>query len=286
MLQSVSWVDLELRDVSSSDAAACHNLSQQVDWPHCPDDWEMLIGLGRGVIAAVNEKIVASALWWPCGPSYASLGMIIDSPAQQRGEIGERLMAALLRQTRARGLSLNATAAGEPLYRKLGFSVSSEVHQYEGIVRTGADCLLPAGYKLRRGSGDDLPTIAYLDEKATGLSRKHLLKTLLTLGDAVVLERGITPVGYAFMRPFGGGYVVGPVIADRVGTAKLLLDYWLSQHSGELLRVDITTNSELAVWLDEMGLNRVGKAVTMTKGWVPESTGPARVFAISSQALG
>ncbi|MBX9876752.1 MAG: GNAT family N-acetyltransferase, partial [Beijerinckiaceae bacterium] len=63
-----------LRDIAPADAATCAGLARAVGWPHRAEDWEMAIGLGRGVVATLGEEVVATALWWPYGAHHATLG--------------------------------------------------------------------------------------------------------------------------------------------------------------------------------------------------------------------
>ena len=49
---------------------------------------------------------------------------------------------------------------------------------------------------------------------------------------------------------------------------------------------DITGDSGLGPWLDELGLVRVGRVVTMVRGDAPARSGENHSFAIVSQALG
>ena len=54
---------------------------------------------------------------------------------------------------------------------------------------------------------------------------------------------------------------------------------------GGFIRLGIHSNSGLGPWLEELGLVRVGRVVTMVKGAEPPATAPATAFAIVSQAL-
>ncbi|MGO4738794.1 GNAT family N-acetyltransferase [Bosea sp. 2KB_26] len=277
---------LLLREISMADALACHALSRAVNWPHRAEDWEMVIGLGRGVVATLGQEIVATALWWPYGETHATLGMIIVSPAHQGGGIGKRLMQALFEQAQGRSLMLNATAAGEPLYAKLGFVPCGGVQQYQGEAPAIAAPVLQAGLSLRLGRQADLTLLERLDRQATGLVRKPMLEMLLACGECIVLERDGQPMGFSILRRFGRGLVVGPVVATTRDDAQILIAHWLHEQRGQFLRVDIQADSGLADWLRECGLSPAGAVTSMVLGNKPNPVGPMRLYALANQALG
>ena len=286
MSDTVPQEALILREVALSDAAACQVLSRAVGWPHRVEDWEMLIGLGHGVVATLGEEIVASALWWPYGETHATLGSIIVSPAQQGGGIGKRLIRALLEQTQGRSQLLNATVAGEPLYARNGFVPWGGVLQYHGESRSEAAPVLQSGEILRLGGPGDLPLLERLDAQATGLPRKPALEVLLACGECIVLERDGEPVGFSVLRRFGRGHVIGPVVAANGGDAQILIAHWLHERRGQFLRIDVPLDTGLEDWLTQSGLKPAGPVTSMVRGEKPVPSGPVRLYAVINQALG
>lgn len=277
---------LELRSVEHSDAARCHVLSRAVGWLHRHEDWQMAIALGNGVVAKLDEQIIATALWWAYGEKHATIGMIIVARAYQGIGIGKQVMAALLAQTQGRSLLLNATAAAEPLYAKLGFVGCATVHLHQAEVLGENAPTVPPGNRLRATTAGDISLLAVLDQQASGLCRTRLLQGLLAIGEAVVLERSGIPVGFSILRPFGRGLVVGPVVAENPHEARLLVGHWLHQRRGQFMRVDAPSDSELSAWLSDRRLELVESVRTMVRGTWPTRVGSGRFFAIGSPALG
>lgn len=277
---------LTFRPIELRDAAGGLRLSQAVSWPYRVEDWQMAIGLGGGVVATRGEDIVATALWWPYGQTYATLGMIIVSPDLQGGGIGRRLMQGLLEQSAGRTLLLNATVAGEPLYEKLGFVSCGGVRQHHGIVPALAAPVLSPQERLRPAGMADLPLLERLDLQATGLPRRPLLEVLLGCGQAIVLERDGMPVGFSILRRFGRGLSIGPVIANDSAQARILIDHWLHAQQGQFVRIDIPVSSGLDAWATQRGLKFAGPVTTMVRGDKPLATGPAILYGLVNQALG
>ncbi|HEV7260777.1 MAG TPA: GNAT family N-acetyltransferase [Bosea sp. (in: a-proteobacteria)] len=274
------------REIATSDASACAALARAVGWPHRAEDCEMAIALGHGRVATLAGEVVAVGLWWPYGDSHATVGMIIVSPEHQGAGIGRRLVQELLAQAEERSLMLNATAAGQPLYERLGFVAWGEVCQHHGEVQDVAAPTLAEGTALRAATAADLPQLKRLDQAASGLPREALLASLLERGECVLLERGGRAVGFSILRRFGRGLVVGPVIAEDDGDARTLVAHWLHGRRGQFIRVDIRANAALARWLIDHGLGPAGSVVAMVRGTLPVAHGPARLYGLSNQALG
>lgn len=277
---------LTLRPIGMGDAASCAELSRRVGWPHRREDWEFVIGLGHGVVGEWNGKLVATGLWWPYGESHATVGMIIVAPEEQGAGIGKRLMQALLGQAEGRSLMLNATVAGEPLYARLGFRPCGGVSQYHGLVRAVAPPELGAGERLRPGGPADLATLERLDREASGLERGPVLAALLQCGECLVLERAGQPVGFSILRAFGRGQVIGPVVAADETDARTVSACWLHGRAGEFIRADLQLGSGLSDWLVQHGLAPAGDVTAMVRGDLPAASGPARLHALITQALG
>jgi GNAT superfamily N-acetyltransferase len=275
-----------LRDIAPVDAPACAVLSRVVGWPHRVEDWEMAIGLGRGVVASLGSEIVATALWWPYGETHATLGMIIVSPEHQGAGLGRRLMQGLLAQTKSRSLLLNATVAGKPLYERSGFVTHGAVCQHQGEVLAVAASSPGEGSTLRAAHASDLPELERLDHAATGLPRGALLRAVMKRGECVVIERGGKGAGFGMLRRFGRGLVIGPVVAEGDADARVLVAHWLHGRQGQFLRIDVHAGSALSDWLASCGLKPVDVGTSMVRGTLPLARGPVQLHALASQALG
>ena len=83
-VKQVDSYELTARPMAMDDIPALYALSIGVRWPHRPEDWAMLIRLGHGVVAEdAIGRVVGSAMWWPMGPDFARIGMVITTPRLQ-----------------------------------------------------------------------------------------------------------------------------------------------------------------------------------------------------------
>lgn len=277
---------LRLRPMAKADIPALHALSRAEQWPHRADDLAAMLALGDGLIAEMGGQTVASVLWWSCGDAAATLGIVIVARTHRGAGLGRIIMEAALDALGDRSIILNATEEGLPLYRKLGFHGFGEILQHQGAAFDVPIMALADGERIRPLGNSDGDAVAALVERATGLHRPALIADLLDTASGVALDRDGVAIGIALFRRFGRGHSIGPVIAPDAGRAKILISHWLGSRSGEFTRLDIPGDCGLSAWLEDFGLVRVGRVVTMVRGTRPVPMEPGHNFAIVSQALG
>jgi predicted N-acetyltransferase YhbS len=284
MLQSPG--EFLLRTMQPADMAGALALSSAVNWPHRIEDWQLVAGLGHGTVAEDSTGIVGTILWWPFGDDFATLGMVIVSAERQRRGIGGKLMDAALTQAEGRNILLIATKEGEPLYKSLGFRATGTISQHQGQPANFKPVLPEPDQTIRPLAKHDTANLIALDTDASGFDRKSLLSALLRVGQCLIVERSGQLEGYAILRRFGRGSVVGPVIAPDPKAAQALISAWLTARSEDFLRVDTPDDTGLGDWLETSGLPKVGGAITMVRGNAPQPAPGHRIFTLTNQALG
>ncbi|MGQ2948543.1 MAG: GNAT family N-acetyltransferase [Agrobacterium sp.] len=261
---------------------AAVELSRQAGWPHRREDWALVLALSKGFVALENGRVVGTAMATLLGKTCASVNMVIVDETMRGRGLGRQLMNAALEAAENRECRLTATADGLPLYEKLGFVACGEVRQHQGIPAASAK---PASVEWAETIA---PTeLAALDAQAFGADRTALFAELADRARfAIVKEQGVI-TGFAGLRAFGRGEVIGPVVAESTEIARDLIAFMLSERSGVFLRLDTTVDTGLGPWLAEQGLALVGGGIAMRR---PKAEIPAdkklKTFALTSQALG
>ncbi|OWJ69030.1 GNAT family N-acetyltransferase [Inquilinus limosus] len=274
-----------LRPMTEQDLPALHALTVEVGWAHRPEDWRFVFEVGDGVVACDGAgRVIGSALWWPFGPDFGTVGMIIVSPRLQAKGTGRRLMRWLFDRAGDRVLQLNATPAGLRLYRSEGFQEIGRIHQHQGPVQP-VPAVAAAG-RVRPIAAGDWPRIHALDTGAYGAERSAALDALAARSVGYGYEVDAELQGFSLCRPFGRGHVVGPIVAPDEAAAIALLQPHLQEHAGRFLRVDTPDDGAFAGRLAAAGLARVDTVATMRRGDRPERPGSARIFGLINQALG
>ncbi|MBB4482826.1 GNAT family N-acetyltransferase [Rhizobium etli] len=269
MQKSVRLKSFELvaQDIQSVDVSLLHALSTGVGWPHRLNDWEFLRRAGRGIVAVDGiGRVFGSAMWFPHGDDFATIGLVITSPRTQAEGNGRWLMQQVFEQCGDRNLALNSTDAAYKLYLSLGFTKEATVYQYQGEVAPALPALPALNGELSALSIDRIEEITALDTSAFGTSRAQLL-ALLAEGAAIcVLRRGGEPVGYSMCREFGRGHVVGPIVASNDHDAMHLAAVHLKDLAGQFARVDTREKGPFADFLQQSRLAISETVTTMSKG--------------------
>ncbi len=246
-----------------------------------------MLALGRGAVALDGDRVVGTIMWWPNGESHSTLGMVIVARERQRQGLGRSLMEEALAEIGSRQVTLYATKEGMPLYTEQGFEKIDVVEQHQGQPTLPDAGSASNETPVRSMGQDDFAAIVALDAEETGRPRGVMLQALTKAGEGLVAERGGQLRGYALARPFGLGYVIGPVVAEDDRLAKTLVRTWIERLSDGFVRIDVRAASGLSGWLAAHGLSNVGEGVTMVRGGAPDGRQLSpRLFALASQALG
>lgn len=254
---------------------AALRLSQQVGWPHRIEDWVLNASVSGGVVALEGDKVVGTALCTVFG-DVALLNMIIvDARMRGRG-LGRRVMEAVIAMAGPREMRLVATLEGLPLYEKLGFSATGQIAQHQGIAKS----VIP-DLSVSDGDSGDVERLAAMDHTASGMARNELLLRIAGQGQVLLAEGG-----FAMLRKFGRGHVLGPVVARDAVTARALIAEGARRCAGGFLRIDLSQEQELSDHVASLGLAHVGGGTAMTcPATTPRQNG-FTTFALVSQALG
>jgi predicted N-acetyltransferase YhbS len=259
------------------------SLSRQARWPHRREDWQMMLELSDGtVVLDANGRVVGTILLTRYGQDCAAINMVIVDETVRGHGLGRKLMESAIALADERPLRLVATVEGLPLYKKLGFAEGGTIRQHQGEVRLVASS---RGFAL--ATGDEIAAIKRLDRDAFGADRSALIDHLANAGKFAVIRRDRVVTGYAALRAFGRGEVIGPIVATSADEAKALIAFFASSRTGAFLRIDTDSDSGLADWLEKIGLQHVGGGIAMSN-YAPKKPNHARVrtFALASQALG
>lgn len=249
-------------------------LSQAAGWPHRIEDWALGLSVSQGVVAIENGCVVATGLCSFHGP-VATLNMIIvDASLRGRG-VGRQVMERIIALAGEREMRLVATDEGLPLYRKLGFADVGRIVQFQGPARaTHPERPVHIGPA-------DIGALAAMDSAASGLRRQPLLERIAEMGETLTTEGG-----FALLRPFGRGHVLGPVVARDATAARALIAAATGHLAGRFLRLDLREDCGLAPFVETLGLSRSGGGTAMHLAPRPRLQSDLQTYALVSQALG
>lgn len=286
-LKRLQTYELTLRDIQESDVDMLHQLSVGVGWPHRPDDLRLLLQLGKGFAGCDKiGRMVASAMWFPIGDNFATVGMVITSPRLQALGAGRWMMNHVMEHCSDRDLQLNAPRPAYRLYDALGFKPVGVVHQHQGEATDPGPAPVPPGARVRPLEATDFADIVHLDKAAFGTDRTTILTALLPHSSGTVLERDGHAAGFALCHKFGRGHVIGPVVARDSADAIALAAPHVTNHAGSFLRVDTPNEGEFRDFVRQCGMPEYDSVTTMALPPRAKVDTGVHTFALASHTLG
>ncbi len=252
----------------AADLDQAFGLSLAEGWNQTMEDWKLLFEEPGNVciVAEKDNRVVGTATALNHEKKIAWIGMVLVDKSLRGHGAGKMLLENIIdRLQHIESVKLDATPAGEPLYRKLGFIAEHK------IFRMTTDCLnysseiVHSAEPLKTDS-DNLTELTELDKKIFGADRYKLLVKLLSgnPGRAFYLKSDKNPEGYAFGRAGTRFNYIGPVCALNHESAKNLMIKALESLNDQNIAIDILEDKvDLISWLESIGFVKQREFVRM-----------------------
>jgi GNAT superfamily N-acetyltransferase len=210
--------------------AECVALSAEAGWNQTIEDWALFLRHGTvlGLLASRGVTVATGAVL-PYPDDFAWISMVLVTASRRREGIGTSILEACCAEVAQRGLlaMLDATPAGEPIYRPLGFEGIFSLARWQGAAENRVS---PLG-GIRAMTARDIPAISTIDAAAFGAQRNFLVDSLFTrLPQLAFVTEDNT--GFVLARPGRIATQIGPIVAANEDAAAVLLDAVLGCISG------------------------------------------------------
>lgn len=279
---------VSIRKMTREDVAAGLELCRASRWNQTEHDWRFFLTAAPhgALVAQEGGRVIGTVATLPYG-SFTWISMVLVEPAARGRQVGTTLLQRGLALVGAGATArLDATPAGEAIYRALGFA-----DEYR-LARWCLDVTPPpsAGRSRARPLADaDWPAIREMDERAFGASRVDLLRRLAAEAPeyAHVIARGADVQGYLFGRHGHNRDHLGPLVADGPGTAAALLESVVAEQPTRRFYLDVPDDQQ--VWRDV--LSRMGFIIErpflrMHRGRLGAPGQPSAIYAIAGPEFG
>jgi predicted N-acetyltransferase YhbS len=228
---------------------------------------------GDVLIAVDGDRIVGGAAVAGFGATGWIGALGVAARARRRG-VGTALTEGCVQRLRdggARTVLLYATAAGQPVYQRVGFVAEGEAHAWRDLAPPRGRA---TGDGIRALRGDDLPIVGELDRAATGEDRAAVFGAMHGDIPGLVVERAGRVAGSAVRSPWG----LGPSVVATDREAGVALLSVLRRVPGAPLTVSLpAANADAVRALRAWGFQAINSAMRMRLGPAP-AYAPARVF--------
>jgi GNAT superfamily N-acetyltransferase len=275
---------------TDTDLPAAEALVREAGWNQVRADWEIFRALGTVHTARDGDRVVATAATLPYG-NFAWISMVLVLPEYRRGGLGTQLLKRCVAALDSEGRVpvLDATPAGRPIYRTMGFEDSWGYHRLARQIAQPASAGAPESAAFVRPIADtDWSALCAYDAAAFGADRSALLQSLRGRLPAaeLIAERNGGIAGFVLGRNGRSASQVGPLIAEDNDTAHLLLARALSAIEGPVYLDFADAKTEIRTWLMQCGF---AAQRPLTRMLYRRSTGfddTSRTFAVAGPEFG
>lgn len=272
-----------LRPLTLEDIPAGLSLCRASGWNQLAEDWRMFLESPRGGgFAATNNGAVMGTVTFIRYDTVSWIAMMLVAQEHRGSGIGSQLLQQALSSLQEEPcVGLDATPAGEPLYRRHGFVAGSGLVRLKAAVE-GRRFQAEAD-RVRPMTAADLPHVFARDRNDFGADRSILLSSFYERApqSAWITTEGGELLGYCFGRPGHLYHQLGPIVAERDEIARGLVRRCLQDQGGKFFVIDAPRESpEWLSWLQSAGFVEERPLLRMYRG-APGTHPPSHHFAIA-----
>ncbi|MDC0191143.1 GNAT family N-acetyltransferase [Rhodospirillales bacterium] len=277
---------IKLDDRFLTDALA---LSNEANWNQVADDWAVMITAGEAIgFQDASGRLIASALTLPYGDQFGWISMVIVTQLRQKQGLATRLLNSCIQRLENKHLVplLDATPAGENVYRPLGFLPHFGFERWEhGAVENISQTATQRIIKTGTLEKFDPSELIEKDRKIFGGDRRTIIESLIERSSkfaAVAENNG----GFLLGRDGRTATQIGPISANSPKTAIALLNHALTKLSGTVFIDACSHQIKFIAQLEKYGFRRQRPFLRMAKGYRNKLGQPEKMFAMAGPELG
>jgi len=284
----------DIRLMTAADLDAAMELKDVEGWNQTRDDWDLFLRMAPAscLVAVEDDKVVGTVVGINYANRVAWIGMMLVNRSYRGQGISKMLMKAVIQSlNRVASIKLDATPAGFPVYRQLGFE---EEYTLLRMVATSPEA--PDDWKegvsmqrVKKLDVSHMSDIYDLDREVFGADRTevllHNLRSLPALACGFVDAGKVS--GYLLARK-GTRYVhLGPLVANDDAIAKLLLAHSMEKYRDVSWVIDVPKIKQGWVsWLESCGFHVQRELFRMYQKGNSHPGDTSRLYAICGPELG
>ena len=262
----------KLRQMHTGDIGDAMKLSTAEGWNQTEKDWQLFIENRENVclVAEWDKKVIATTTAINYSNRIAWIAMVlVDKEYRGRGVSKILLEAILDKLQHCESVKLDATPAGQQVYRKFGFL---DEYRLARMTNTTMQALPVEEHQtsLPQSIGpSDITAVVAFDEIIFGANRDALIQFLTEKypDKALMLKENNKITGIALGRSGNRYHHIGPVLTSNTFDAKILISEALKTLIGQPAVVDVMVDKqELVEWLQSIGFINQREFIRMYRG--------------------
>ena len=252
---------IKVRQMQLSDLKAVMQIKNAENWNQTEEDWLFLLHSNPEycLVALIENQVIGTVTTINYQNKVAWIGMMLVAIDFRGMGISKLLLNTLIHKLKdCASIKLDATPAGIPVYKKLGFVEEYEISRMISTsLRIKVDDLQSGAiYNLSPLSKGELSNITSLDASLFGVNRSSLFQFLLGSRKEICLQikEGNQLKGYVLGRN-GSNYIqIGPLMSYSTQSAQKLLYGVFKSIKNQALVIDVLSDkTELKEWLLSLG---------------------------------
>jgi GNAT superfamily N-acetyltransferase len=274
------------------DIISAMKLSTAEGWNQTEKDWSLFIENSANVclVAEADNKVVGTTTAINYSNIVAWIAMVlVDKEYRGKGVSKTLLENILVRLRSCKSIKLDATAAGQRVYKKLEF-----LDEYKIARMTNLDVNQLAFNDYSDVSPEpiqvtNISEVVAFDEMVFGANRSVLIESLIKEypGKSWMLKRKNKINGIVLGRNGSKYHHVGPVLASNTYDAKILVAKALTELSHRSCVIDVLCDKEeLVEWLHSLGFIKQREFIRMYKKENPFPGRTDKLFFICGPEFG
>ena len=263
-------------------------LSKEANWNQVEADWSMMIAGGEAIgFEDTNGHLIASALTLGYGDQFGWISMVIVSKTWRKQGLATQLLNACIQRLEEQGLVpvLDATPAGENVYRPLGFLPHFGFQRWEHEAAETITQNDPKEQKFQPLNRDQWPTLLENDLTVFGGDRQVVIKNLIERSAHFAAVTSGQD-GFALGREGRVANQIGPICANSSEAAIALLDHTLAASTGVVFIDACDHQKEFTAHLKDCGFRPQRPFLSMAKGRAECFGQIEKMFAMAGPELG
>lgn len=277
-----------IRAMTAADLPAAMDIKQQEGWNQTTNDWRLLLEDAPGLclVALHQERVVATVAAIGYEQQLAWIGMMLVQKDYRGLGLAKMLMKEIL--DRLEGypiIKLDATPAGFPVYKKMGFEPEYTIYR---MVLGPKQMPTKTGIQATPIDKAFLSDIVDYDNHIYGVKRQNLLRYLYQQSPDTAMAAGSKEAmkGFVLGRPGTNYHQLGPLMAESTDIAKDLVSSALQRLDRPVVVDVLQDKTDFINWLLKQGFTIQRELIRMYYKTNPTPGKLPNQFLISGPELG